>query len=414
LKILLANKFFHPGGGPETVMFQSMENLQKMGHEVIPFSMKHPSNVATPYSKYFVAEVNYHDQNGSFVRKLKIATSLIYSWEAKKRMKRLLEDCHPQIAHLHNIYHQISPSILPALKRREIPVVMTLHDFKLVCPNYTFLRGDSVCEECEGKNFYQAVKHKCIHDSLLFSTLGAVEMYLHKWWGVYTKSVDLFIALSQFTKDKMIRYGIPEEKISVFPNCIDLSSAAPTAQSEGYILFLGRLSEKNGILTLIKAMEKLPQVRLVIAGEGGLKERILEIKKEKKLENIHLAGFLQGDELRRLIRGADFTVFPAICYHNCPMALLESLAFAKPVVASNLGSVPEFVGDGVDGLLFEPGNPTDLAEKIKYLSRKPVLTRKMGIAGCKKIEDRYSSEGYYPKLLGIYQKLLKGAEIGDN
>ncbi len=413
LRILFANKFFHPGDGSETASFQTMENLRSMGHEVIPFSMKHPSNLPTPYTKYFITEVNYHDQNGSFVRKLKIATSLIYSWEAKKKMERLIQDCSPQIAHLHNIYHQTSPSILPILKKKGIPVVMTLHDFKLVCPNYTLSRSNSFCEDCQGKNFYQAVKNRCINDSFFFSALGAVEMYVHKWWGVYTKSVDLFIALSQFTKNKMIKYKIPQEKIVVLPNCIDLSSNRPTAQTEEYILFLGSLSERNGLFTLINAMEKLPQINLVIAGEGELKEKLMQIKRTKKLDNIHLAGFLKGNKLKELINGAKFTVFPAICYHNCPMALLESLAFARPVVASNLGSIPEFVEDGVDGLLFQPGNPLDLAEKIKYLYQKPLLAKKMGIAARKKTEARFSSETYYPQLLNIYQNLLGGAKIED-
>lgn len=414
LRILFANKFFHPGDGSETVSFQSIENLQRMGHEVIPFSMKHPSNLSTPYSKYFVTEVNYHDQNGSFVSKLKIATSLIYSWEAKKKMERLLKDHPPHIAHLHNIYDQFSPSILPILKKRGIPVVMTLHDFNLACPNDTFLRGDSLCEICEGKNFYQAIKHRCIYNSLVFSALCAVEMYVHRWWGVYTKSVDLFIALSQFTKNKMTKYGIPEEKIVVLPNCIDLSLNYPTGETEDYILFVGRLSEKDGIITLVKAMERLPQVKLVIAGEGELKEKLLEIKRTKKLDNIHLAGFLKGDKLKELVNGAKFVVFPAICYHNCPMVLLESLSFAKPVIASNLGSIPEFVEDGVDGLLFEPGDPFDLAEKIKYLYQKPLLVKKMGIAGRLKIENRFSKDVYYPQLLNIYQNLLEGGKSEDS
>lgn len=414
MKILVANKFFYPGSGPEMVLFQSMETLKKLGHETIPFSMKHPSNLPTPYSKYFVTEVNYHDQNGSFVRKLKIATSLIYSWEAKKKMERLLEDSRPDVAHLHNIYHQLSPSILPVLKKRGIPTVMTLHDFKLVCPNYTFLRSDSLCEICEGKYFYQAIKHRCIYNSLVFSALGALEMYLHRWWGVYTKSVDLFIALSKFAKNKMTKYGIPEEKIVVLPNCIDLSSNYPTGKTEDYILFVGRLSEKDGIITLVKAMERLPQIKLVIAGEGELKEKLLQIKRGKKLDNIHLAGFLKGDKLKKLVNEAKFTVFPAIWYHNCPVAILESLAFSKPVVASNLGSIPEFVEDGVDGLLFEPGDTFDLSEKIKYLYQKPLLVKKMGIAGRLKIENRFSKDAYYPQLLKIYQNLLKGGKSEDS
>lgn len=414
MKILVANKFFYPAGGPETVLFNSIEALKSMGHEVIPFSMKHSSNIPTPYSKYFVTEVNYHDQNGSLVRKLKIATSLIYSWEAKKKMERLLEDSRPDVAHLHNIYHQISPSILPVLKRSKIPVVLTLHDFKLVCPNYIFLRDGHICEECEGKYFYKAIKRKCVKDSYLKSTLSVLEIYFHKLMKTYVNNVDIFIVLSQFSKERFIKYGLPEEKMLTLPNCINTVQYRPSNNSKRYILFFGRLSEQNGISTLVKAMLRIPQIELKIAGDGSLMNSLKEFVEENDLKNVSFLGFVKGEPLKKLIAESYFTVFPNHYYHLCPMSILESLALAKPVVGSNLGSVPEFVEDGVDGLLFEPGNSFDLAEKIKYLYQKPLLVKKMGIAGSLKIENRFSKDAYYPRLLKIYQNLLKGIKIGYN
>ncbi|KPK99936.1 MAG: hypothetical protein AMJ90_09135, partial [candidate division Zixibacteria bacterium SM23_73_2] len=279
LRILFANKFFHPDSGSETLSFEIMENLQRMGHEVIPFSMKHPSNLPTPYSKYFVTEVNYQDQTGSLVRKLKIAKSLVYSWEAKRKMKMLLEDCHPQIAHFQDTSRHISPSVLTALGKKGIPVVMTLNDPTMFFPNHAFSRDDSVSEEAKGKSFYQAVKHRCIHNPLIFSMLGAMERYMPKWGGVDFKSVALFITSSQFTKSKMVEYGIPEDKIIVLPNCIDLSLNHPTAQEDDYILFWGRLTEVGGISTLVEAIKKVPRIKLVIWGGGELKEKILEIRR---------------------------------------------------------------------------------------------------------------------------------------
>lgn len=414
MKIVMAHKFFHPAGGPETVLFQSIRNLGSRGHEVIPFSMKHPRNLKTPYSEYFVSEVNYNNHNGDLLKRLKTAAKLVYSVEAQRKMEALINDTSPQIAHLHNIYHQISPSIIRALKKHGIPVVMTLHDFKLACPNYTFLRNGTPCEICEGKHFYKAVIHRCVKDSLLSSLLCATEMYLHKMLQTYSKGVDVFIVLSEFSKEKMTEYGLPEEKIKVLPNSIDVDQYHPQKTAGDYILFLGTLSEKNGILTLVQAMKHLPEVRLKIGGEGEMEPILREYAAKEGLENVEFLGFTTGEKLKGIIQGCYFTVFPCLCYHNCPMSVLESLACGKPVVASNLGSVPEFVEDGVDGVLFEAGDPSSLAEKIKYLYREPRLVKQMGIAGRRKIESRFSSETYYPRLLEIYQRLLEGARIGDN
>jgi glycosyltransferase involved in cell wall biosynthesis len=414
LKIVMAHKFFHPAGGPETVLFQSMRVLNSLGHEVIPFSMKHPRNLKTPYSRYFVSEVDYNNHNGDILKKLKTAVNLIYSVEAEKKMEKLINDTRPHLAHLHNIYHQISPSILRALKRHGIPVVMTLHDFKLACPSYTFLRNGTPCEICEGRHFYKAVIHRCVKNSYLSSLLCATEMYLHKMLQTYSKGVDVFIVLSQFSKEKMIEYGLPEEKIRVLPNCIDVDQYHPHKTVGDYVLFLGKLSEKNGIFTLVQAMKHIPEVKLKVAGEGEMGPLLKEYVAREGLKNVEFLGFVTGEKLAKLMQGCYFTVFPSLCYHNCPMSVLESLASGKPVLASNLGSVPEFVEDGVDGFLFEPGDPTDLAEKIKYLFRKPPLVKKMGIAGRLKIESRFSSETYYPRLLKIYQRLLQGARVRDS
>lgn len=406
MKILFVNKYCHPSGGPETVMLQSKEKLESLGNEVILFSMQHPRNLETKYSRYFVCNVDYNGSN-SFLNKAKMSLNIFYSLEARKKMELLLDEEKPDLAHLHNIYHQISPSILPVLKRKNIPVVMTLHDFKLLCPNYTFLRKGKPCESCQGKYFYKAVIHRCVKNSYWKSLVCSLEMYFHRFLKIYQDSVDIFITLSQFSKEKMIQYGIPEEKLLLLPNYIDLPSNGTEKKLGEYLLFFGHLSEKNGVFTLVQAMEKLKGVPLVIAGEGELLPALKEYVREKKLDNITFAGFLNGKKLEQTIENSLFTVFPAICYHNCPMSILESFAYNKPVIGSNLGSIPELINDGIDGLLFEPGNVEDLAEKIKYLYRHPLLAQKMGISARKKVEEKYSEEGYYKKLFGIYNDLIE-------
>jgi glycosyltransferase involved in cell wall biosynthesis len=406
MKILFVNKYYHPSGGPESVILQSKQKLESLGNSIVLFSMQHPRNLETRYSRYFVCNVDYNGSN-TILDKAKMAFNIFYSLEARKKMESLLVEEKPDLAHLHNIYHQISPSILPALKKRKIPVVMTLHDFKLLCPNYTFLRDGQACEECEGKHFYKAVIHRCVKNSYWKSLICSLEMYFHRFLNIYQDSVDIFVALSQFSREKMIQYGIPEKKLLLLPNYIDLPSNGSEKKLGEYILFFGRLSEKNGVFTLMQAMEKLKGIPLLIAGEGELLPALKGYVKEKKLDNITFAGFLPGKKLEQTIQNSMFTVFPAICYHNCPMSVLESFALNKPVIGSNLGSVPELIEDGINGLLFEPKNVEDLAEKISYLYRHPLLAQKMGISARKKVEEKYSEEEYYKKLLGIYDSLIK-------
>ncbi|HVP37002.1 MAG TPA: glycosyltransferase [Terriglobales bacterium] len=406
MKLLFVNKYYRPSGGPEKVLLQSKEKLESMGNRVAVFSMQDEKNLSTPYSRYFVCNVDYNGSS-SIVDKAKMTLNMIYSLEAKKKMEMLLEEEKPDLAHLHNIYHQISPSILPVLKKKGIPVVMTLHDFKLLCPNYTFLNKGESCERCEGKYFYKAVLHKCVKDSYWKSLVCSLEMYFHRFLKIYRDCVDAFIVLSEFSREKMIRYGIPEDKLFLLPNYIELPSNGKEKPLGEYVLFLGRLSEKNGISTLIQAMVKAKEVPLTIAGEGELLPDLKNYVREKKLENVTFAGFLNGAKLEQTLENSLFIVFPAICYHNCPMSVLESFAFSKSVIGSNLGSIPELIEDGINGFLFEPKNVEELSEKIRYLYYHPLLAEKMGMAAREKVEEKYSEEEYYKKLLGLYQGLIK-------
>jgi glycosyltransferase involved in cell wall biosynthesis len=323
-------------------------------------------------------------------------------------MEQLIADTRPDIAHLHNIYHQISPSILIPLRKYKIPVVMTLHDFKLVCPDYTFLREGKTCEECRGKYFYKAIKYKCVKNSYLKSAISALEMYLHKMLKIYEENVDCFMVLSRFSKSRFIQYGIPSEKMVFLPAPVDTEKFKPkrVSNKNDYILFFGRLSERNGITTLVGAMKHIPEIKLKIAGAGEMKGFLENHISQEKIQNVSLLGFLSKEDLQRQISGSYFTVFPNHCYHLCPSSILESFAFAKPVIAARLGSVPELVEDGKTGLLFEPRDEKQLAEKIKYLYENPEAVKKMGKNARNKVEQNYSAEKYYPKLLGLYQSLI--------
>ncbi|MCI0531981.1 MAG: glycosyltransferase family 4 protein [candidate division Zixibacteria bacterium] len=406
MKILLAHKFYYPRGGPESVILQQESMLQRMGHTVIPFAMQDEKNLESAYSSHFVPAVDYHQGGYSVPEKLKTAKSMIYSHLSRAKIERLLDIEKPEIAHLHNIYHQISPSIISALKSRNIPVVMTLHDFKLVCPNYSFFRDGKNCEECQGKHFYKAVLHRCVQNSRLKSLVCSLEGYWHGWMKTYSGQIDMFITLSKFANDKFAQYGLPEAKLVRLPNCLDLQEYQPAYVNKNFVLFIGRLNQKYGIFHLLQSAARLPEISFKIAGNGEEEAAARTLAQELNLKNVEFLGFLNQEKLKQTITDSGFIVFPALLYHHSPMAILEAFALGKPAVASNLGSLPELVEEGKTGFLVETDSVSDLSDKIKRLHDRPELVRKFGENARAKMEKDHSAREYYPKLVGLYQKIL--------
>jgi glycosyltransferase involved in cell wall biosynthesis len=413
MKILMVNKYYHPAGGPEEVMLRTSQHLQSAGHVVIPFSMRHRRNLKSEYGRYFVSQVDYDHHSRLPWNLAKTSFRIIFNPETKREMERLIQQVRPDVAHLHNIYHQLSPSLLLPLKKHKIPVVMTIHDFKLLCANYTFMRQERPCEECRGRRFYKAIRYRCVKESYLKSAVSALEMYVHSLSRVYLRTVDRFIALSHFTLQKLTQYGIPRERIAYLPNCVDLPANEIPSTEEKHILFVGQLSNKNGILELVKVMRGLPAVKLKVVGKGEQERLVRDFIRVNKMANVELMGFLGGEELREAIAGCTFLVFPNNCYHNCPMSILEAFAFGKPVIGANLGSVPELVEDRVTGLLFEPGNEEDLAKKIGVLYQDPEMVKEMGRNARRRVEQDHSAGGYYPKLMRIYEELVQNGTVAE-
>jgi len=410
LKVLLANKFFYRKGGGEVYLFDVMALLQAHGHQVIPFAMRHELNPASDYDSFFVDSVNFDEQN-SWRGDFRKALSILYSLEAKRKIEALLDLTRPDIAHIHNIYHQISPSILPVLKRRGLPVVMTVHDLKLLCPNYKMRTHGAICERCKPRRFYQAVLHRCVKDSILASAVCAVESYLHHYSRVYESNVDEFITPSRFYQRKLVEWGIPEKKIVFIPNFTRLDRFVPGYGGEDYFVYFGRLAEEKGLLTLVEAMRRIRRGTLFIVGDGPLSSVLQDAINKYRLQNVRLTGFKRDAELASLIRGARFTVFPSEWYENCSMALIESYAWGKPVIGSNIGGIPEMIEEGKTGLLFEAFNVEDLAAKIRYLHSNPSLASEMGKNARMKAEQEYSPQAHYSKLIDVYSK-MNGKLIG--
>lgn len=400
MKVLMANKFFFLNGGSETVLFQERESLLSKGVEVVDFSMRSERNKQSAYADYFVDEIDYNTSGA--IGKLKAAVSFVHSCEAVDKISRLVRDTKPDIAHLHNIYHQLTPSIIPALKRAGVKVVLTLHDTKLVCPAYLSLCKGNICDRCHGDSFYNAFVGNC-QESRSKGMLLMVEGYFHRLRKSYS-GVDRIIAPSRFLADKVSADRNDIAKVEVLRNGIDTEKYSVSYSDDGYMLYLGRLSSEKGVKTLIEAHAAMrSRDRLVVVGGGPLHAEL----EKKYADRVKFTGYQQGKQLKELLANASCVVVPSEWYENCSMVVLEAMAYGKPVVGSRVGGIPEQVEDGVTGSLFEMGNVKELASKLDELMGDAQLRKRLGRAARQRLEDRYSLKAHNDGLMDIYNELYQ-------
>jgi len=403
MKILQVNKFFFLKGGAERYFFELSELLVSRGHKVIPFSMQNAANLPSQYEKYFVSYVNL-DGSGSALQRIRTAARVIYSFEAKRKLEELIRSERPDIAHLHNIAHQISPSIIGTLKKHGIPVVQTLHDYKLACPSYLMIVRGRLCDACVAGKYYNVLLKKCTHDSFVASAVTCAEMYLHRLAGTFSR-VDAFVCPSAFMMDVMKRAGFREKKLFHIPHFIDLSRYEPCYDSTASFIYAGRLSPEKGLNVLLEAKRRVKESKLLVAGDGQLREELERNVSDD--DGVFFAGFLPRERLAQAWRKAAFTVVPSVCYENFPYSVLESFAYGKPVIASRIGGMPELITDGANGLLVEPGNVAELAEKISCLVSRPEEASRMGRFGRRTAEEKYSAGGHYESMMNLYEEISR-------
>jgi glycosyltransferase involved in cell wall biosynthesis len=368
--------------------------------------MVHELNLPSPFSKYFVSNIDLNAK-GNYFQYIKTAGRILYSFEAKRKIAALIREEKPDVAHLHNVCHHLSPSIIDALKENQVPTVMTLHDFKLVCPAYYLLRDGCLCDKCRGGRYYHCFINHCTRgSSYLRSALNMLEMYLHhQILHVYEK-VDLFISPSRFLKRKIKEMGFKGE-IAHLPNFVNVAEYQPTYEwKEEKILYFGRISREKGLVTLIDVVKSL-DVQLEIVGEGPQKEALEKKIDGEGIKNIRFLGYKNGNELQEEVQKSMFVVLPSECYENNPCSVLEAFALGKPVIGSRIGGIPELVENGETGLTFEPRNSSDLKEKIKILTENKTLIVKMGKNARRVVEEKLNPEKHYKDLLTIYEKVIQ-------
>jgi glycosyltransferase involved in cell wall biosynthesis len=402
VKILFGNKFFYLKGGSEYIFFDSAEYLEQKGHKAIFFSMRHPQNISSIYEEYFVSNIDYN--NGGIGNRIRGSLNVLYSFEARRKAVELIEKERPDIAHLHNIYHQISPSILHAFKRFNIPVVLTLHDYKMVCPAYSMLRGGEICEACRDGSYYNCLLKGCSQNSRLKNLLNTIEMYLHHDILHIYDLVDTFISPSIFLKNKLEEMGF-KGRMVYLPNFIKLDGISPVYNwKERSIVYFGRLSKEKGIFTLIEAAKKINAIMFKIIGEGPLEKDIRTKISAENIRNVKLLGYKRGEDLKMEILKSMFIVLPSEWYENNPRSIIEGFAYGKPVIGSRLGGIPELVRDNETGLTFESGNAEDLRIKIEYLTNHQDKIIEMGKNARLFVEKELGADRHYEGLIRIYNQ----------
>ena len=405
MKILMINKYHHITGGADTYYFQLSSLLRAKGHEVIEFCLRHPKNLFSKYSDYFVDGLTHENwKDETIEKKVRAYINGIYNFEAKQKIKLLIEKARPDIAHIHNIFYQISPSILGPLKNAGIPIVHTLHDYQVVCASNNLYCNGKICEACRRVRYYNILRKRCYNNSLSASFLAFSAKVIHSMFKMYHQKIDIFISPTQFLKDKVTSTAINESKIIVIPHPVDLSDYEPNYNFRDYVVFAGRFVRHKGILTLVRTFDGLP-IKLILLGSGELQPEIEDYIKTYRLKNVNLAGFLIGKQFQQVIKKAKFVIVPSEWYENSSMVILESFAMAKPVIGSNIGGIPELVSEDV-GLLFEPGNIEDLRDKIATLYNNDDLVRTLGKNARAKVEKYYNPEIHYKRIIGIYEKLI--------
>ena len=410
MKILQINKFLWLSGGVERYMFDLSGLLESKGHEVSFFSMHDEErNRPCPQTRYFVSNIDYKEMSflGAARRASRIVSKTVYSFESKAKIRQLLRDLKPDVAHIHTIDHQISPSILPVLREEGVPVVQTVHDYKLICPNYKLYvpQTGELCERCLPGKYHHCVRQRCMKNSLAASALVAGAMYLHKRLRIFEENVYAFLCSTHFLASQLEKGGIPKEQLRHQHLYIDLARYEAQEERGDYFVYVGRVVPEKGLNTLLAAAAQVPDCKLIIVGEGESRPDLEVFARSCGADNVSFAGYKDGEELTRLIARARFLVIPSEWYEPCGLVIWEANALGRPVIASRIGGIPESVDDGETGLLFEPGNVGELAEKIAWLFEHPREAGEMGTAGRKKIEA--FCVPHYDRMLAVYQEAIE-------
>lgn len=402
MRVLQVDKFLRRFGGAAAYMLDLGDQLQQRGHEVEYFAAAHPDNLPGTFEQLFPAVDDYEPPPPGLSRKLRAGAGMFWSRPAARAMAAVVDEFRPDIVHLHNIYHQLSPSILAPIEQRGIPMVMTLHDFKLICPTYRLHDGRESCEACLGGGFQNAVLRRCKSGSIMSSAVLAAETAVHRRFGAYD-AIDRLVCPSEFLRNKLIEAGFESGRLQHIPNFTSTPLLNGPRPGGTAVLSLGRLSQEKGIDTLIRACALEPARPLRIAGDGRLAEPLRQLATELAPDTTEFLGQLSSAEALAEIDVAGSVVFPARGYENMPLAIVEALARKAPVIVTDIGGSPEVVADGC-GLTVEPDDPEALRRAIDQLDDRSFAAT-LGEQGAQRVAELYTPEVHLKRVERLYEEL---------
>lgn len=402
MKVLMINKFLYPNGGSETYIFQLGKALESHGHEVQYFGMEHEGRCVGNRVNAYTSDMDFH--GGSKLAKVTYPLKTIYSIEARKKIRSVLDDFKPDICHLNNFNYQLTPSIILEIRKwskqtgHSCRIVYTAHDYQLVCPNHMMNNPitHKNCELCLDGHYSECVKGRCIHSSKAKSLIGSAEAVFWKLKGTY-REIDTVICCSEFIKNKLDQNPNLKGRTVTLHNFIEKDieqSDSEHSKEKKYCLYFGRFSEEKGIKTLIEVCRKLPDISFIFAGTGPMENELSDV------QNIKNVGFKTGSELENLIKDASFSVYPSEWYENCPFSVMESQMYGTPVIGADIGGIPELIENNATGILFKSGSVTELTNAISELWNDEDKRKKMS-QNCTQVKFD-TVEQYYKKLMKIY------------
>jgi glycosyltransferase involved in cell wall biosynthesis len=413
LKVLLINNCHYRRGGADVVYLNTGELLESRGHTVAYFSTRSPYNYPTKYSDYFVRDIDALKLN--FVEQLVYMPRKLYSWESRRNLKKIIRDFQPDLAHIHLYKGGLTASILPVLRRKKVPSVITLHDYSLLCPRNIMIDGNGkICERCLSGTRLNCVYHRCNRKNIYYSIINYIEFVLNN--NIFNPRLyfNRIICVSKFNYLKHSSHPLFKDRFKHLYNFYpQLSQSKPVTVKGSYFLFYGRLAPEKGVQTLINTWKRMEEgIRLKIIGEGSMSDMIKTEIKNNNLTNIEFLGFRKGEELFSYIRNASFILVPSEWYENNPLTIVEAYSAGKPVIGSNIGGIPELIIEGKTGFLFGMGDSEEFEMKIreamqlsvdKYLEMSESAYR----FACTKFSERI----HYSELMDIYSEVLSGQSL---
>lgn len=404
MRILFCNKYNFPFSGTEVYLFEVMRLLRAHGHETALFSMADPRGEVSPYDPYMVDPIDFKEKSGIW-EKAKRAGHAVYSTEARRKIRAMIREFRPDVAHVRNIYHHLSPSILWELKAQGVPVLYHVNDFKLLCPSYNLVSTGESCEACKGGEFWHALNAEC-YPKMSARIALVTEAYTHRFLKTYEKCVDQFLAPSVFVRNKFAEHGWDAAKFEVLPHFQEVPSEDGAECDERTpMLYFGRLSAEKGVEDLLHAMKQIPEMELIVAGDGPQRADLEHLAMVLGPGNVRFVGQVNGAERDALIAQSRFTLMPSHAYETLGKTILESYAMGRAVIASDRGSRRELVREGETGLLYPCGDVGQLVVRIRELASDPQRARQMGRAGREFVIRHHAPEQHYERLIGLYARL---------